>query len=86
MGFRHLARVSVVVGALGVLTACSSVYYSALEKVGLEKRYETLSGEDDGSRKPAGAVRERIAGVPRRGVPRPRSGGVDPAVSRSSRG
>lgn len=38
MGFRHLARVSVVVGALGVLTACSSVYYSALEKVGLEKR------------------------------------------------
>jgi len=38
MGFRHLARGSVVVGALGVLTACSSVYYSALEKVGLEKR------------------------------------------------
>lgn len=38
MGFRYLARGSVVVGALGVLTACSSVYYSALEKVGLEKR------------------------------------------------
>ena len=38
MGFRYLARGSVVVGALGVLSACICVYYSALEKVGLEKR------------------------------------------------
>mgnify|MGYP001767634529 FL=1 len=105
MSFRLVARGVVVAGALGVLAACSSVYYSALEKVGLEKReiladrvesardaqgkageqfkdalerfkalvgydggdlekrYETLSGEYDESRRQADEVRERIAGV-----------------------
>jgi ElaB/YqjD/DUF883 family membrane-anchored ribosome-binding protein len=35
---RRTARLTVTVAALGLLAACSSVYYSALEKVGIEKR------------------------------------------------
>lgn len=57
MGFRHRARLGVVAGALGLLTACSRVDGSALEKAGLEKRYDTLSGEYDDSRSQAEAVR-----------------------------
>lgn len=59
MGFRHLVRASVVVGALGLLTACSSVYYSALEKVGLEKR-EILVDRVESARDAQGEAQEQF--------------------------
>ena len=68
-------NVAVVVGALGVLAACSSLYYSALEKVGLEKRYEALWGEYDESRRqadpgPRATLASLLASQPSRTVPR----------------
>jgi len=59
MGFRHLVRASVVMGALGLLTACSSVYYSALEKVGLEKR-EILVDRVESARDAQGEAQEQF--------------------------
>ena len=59
MGFRHLAKGSVVAGALGFLASCSSVYYSALEKVGLEKR-EILVDRVESARDAQGEAQEQF--------------------------